>query len=484
MYTGPPPAGAARSRPKTPTGRSVRLTHPRSNLGAAGTRGARPRTLRRTRALPHGDGACGWSAALPTPPPARRLAGAARADCAVLGAGFTGLAVARRLAAADPGLAVAVVDARRAGDGASGRSSGFVVALAHFIARLELETSRRYVALCRMGIGALRDQVAERGIDCAWDERGWLHAAAGEAAAGELPRLRDWLLRLGEPHEWLDAEGLAAITGTPFYRVGLRLPGSVLVQPAALVRGLVAALPSAVDLYEESPVREVRRRPEGGWLLATDGGTLAAERLFVAANGYAPAAGFLADRVLPLLTFGSLTRTLTAGEQEGLGGEREWGLLAEDAMGSTVRRTRDQRILVRNTVRYDPRLDVPQRVEARVRESHRRALAARFPALAGVALEHTWTGVMGTSPNRGHSFGEIEPGLFAAAGYTGAGIAMGTTAGTLLAELALGDRLAAPRDMLGPPRPLLASAASVPRLGRGVEGGADERLGGADPLSG
>ncbi|HEY8019506.1 MAG TPA: FAD-binding oxidoreductase [Thermoanaerobaculia bacterium] len=380
----------------------------------------------------------------------------------MLGAGFTGLAVARRLAAAAPELSVALIDAQRAGEGASGRSSGFVVALAHFIARLEFATSRRYVALCRQGIGALRDLVVERGIDCAWDERGWLHAAAGEAAAGELPRLRAWLDRLGEPYEWLESSGLAAATGTEFYRLGLRLPGSVLVQPAALARGLAAALPPSVALYEESPVRAIRRLPAGGFRLETASGALRAERLFIATNGYSPALGVLADRVLPLLTFGALTRSLSGEEQRRLGGEGEWGLLAEDAMGSTVRRTRDQRILIRNTVRYDPDFAVPARCLARVRDNHRRAFLARFPALAEVAFEHTWGGVMGTSPNRGHSFGEIERSLFAAAGYTGAGIALGTAAGALLADLALGigserldDMLALPAPDRLPPRPFL-----------------------------
>ncbi len=437
----------------------------RSNLGSP-PRWLRwlqmPRTLRRTRALPGSAGTCGWFATLPPPPPARRLAGDVRVDCAVVGAGLTGLAAARRLATAAPEISIAVVDAQRAGEGASGRSSGFVVDLAHFIARMDLAASRRYVALSRLGIAALRETVAAHGIDCAWDDRGWIHAAAGEAAAGELPRLAEWLDRLGERYEWLDGSGLAAATGTEFYRRGLRLPGSVLVQPAALARGLAASLPAPVALYEESPVQSIRRRREGGWSLTTAHGRLAAERLFVAANGYSGALRVLADRVLPLTTFGSLTRPLDRFEQRRLGGDREWGLLAEDAMGSTLRKTRDQRLLVRNTLRYDPAFDLPARAVAAARESHRRALAARFPALAGIAIEHTWGGVMGTSPNRGHAFGEVEPGLFAAAGYTGAGIALGTAAGMLLADLALGasspplaDMLSLPAPSWLPPRPFL-----------------------------
>lgn len=425
------------------------------------------RGSRRVRRLPADDAGCGWIRALPPPPPARRLISAERADCAVVGAGFTGLAIARRLAESRPDWRIVVLDAQRAGDGASGRSSGFVVDRAHFVARMEPGASRRYLGLCRYGIGLLREAVREHGLDCDWDDAGWLHAAASEAGAAALPRLAAWLDALGEPYERLDAEGLARITGTGVYRAGLRLPGSVLVQPAALVRGLAATLPGNVELFEESAVRRLRRFRSGGrWRLETGSGSLETDRLFLATNGYSPALGFLARRLFPLLTFGSLTRPLTEAEQQALGGERQWGLLSEDAMGSTVRRTADQRILIRNTLRYRPRLRAGEALYRQALAAHRAAFLARFSALRDVEFESTWSGVMGCTPNRAHAFGALEAELFAAAGYTGAGIAMGTTAGTLLADLALGRRSPLLEDMLSLPAP--ARLPSQPFLGIGI----------------
>ena len=372
-------------------------------------------------------------------------------DVAVIGAGFTGLACARRLAETRPGWRIAVIDAYRAGDGASGRSSGFVVDRAHFIARMEPATSRRYRDLCRFGIDQLRAAVQRHGIACDWDETGWIHGAAGAEGAAALPNLRSWLESLEEPYEWLDAAGLARITGTAHYRAGIRLPGSVLVQAAALARGLAAALPANAERFEESPVRAIDRGDR--FRLETDAGSVEADRLFLAANGCTPALGFLRRRVFPLFTFGSLTRPLTPSEQEALGGEREWGLLAEDPMGSTVRRTRDQRILIRNSAYYTSRLAVDDARRLDARALHRVAFLARFPMLRQVEFESTWGGILGASPNRGHSFGELGEGLFAAAGYTGAGIAMGTTAGILLADLALGEGSERLEAMLGLPEP-------------------------------
>jgi len=49
------------------------------------------------RRAPRDDDGCGWWQLLPELPPARRLAGDAKADCAVVGAGFTGLAASADL---------------------------------------------------------------------------------------------------------------------------------------------------------------------------------------------------------------------------------------------------------------------------------------------------------------------------------------------------------------------------------------------------
>ncbi len=424
---------------------------------------------RRARHLPADDDGCGWIATLPPLPPPRRLmaagAGATRADCVVVGAGFTGLAAARRLAELRPDWRVVLLDAQRAGGGAAGRSSGFVVALAHFVARMEAEAAARFVRLSRWAIAELRELVARHGIDCAWDESGWLHVAAGEPAERALGMLAAWLDGLGEPYERLDAAGMRALTGTAYYRAGIRLPGSVLVQPAALCRGLAASLPAGVELYEESPVRRLRREA-GGFVLEAGAGEIAAERLFLAANGALPSLGFLGRRLFPLFTFGSLTRVLAPAERAALGGAPEWGLLAGEPLGSTVRRTRDQRLLVRNTVHYTRALGVPERLLERARAAHRRALLDRFPQLAGVPLEHTWGGLMGMTSNRQHYFGRLDEGLYAAGGYSGCGIAMGTAAGRLLADLALGVDSPELRDMLALPGP--APLPPEPFLGWGV----------------
>lgn len=416
--------------------------------------------MSKTRHLPADDARCGWIETLAPPPPARRLSGEISADCAVIGAGFTGLAAARRLAELRPGWRVVVLEAQRAGYGATGRASGFVVDLAGFIAAMPEESSRHFVRLSRAGIAELRRLVTAHAIDCDWDERGWLHVAAGDRGRRSLDGLHAWLEGLCEPFEWLDAAAMERLAGTPFYRAGLRLPGSVLVQSAALARALATALPPCVELYEQTPV--VTIEPGRPYVVATIGGRLRAERLVLATNGYTPGLGFLRRKLFPLLTFGSFTRPLEPAEQASLGGERAWGLLAQDPMGSSVRRTVDQRLLIRNTICYRPDFRASERLYHQARANHRAALLRRYPQLAEVDFESTWAGVMGAVPSLYPFFGFLDERMVAAVGYTGAGIAMGTISGLLAAELVsgesselLGERLRLPGPRQLPPEPFL-----------------------------
>jgi glycine/D-amino acid oxidase-like deaminating enzyme len=409
---------------------------------------------------PRDDDACGWWNVLPSPPPARRLTADTIADCVVVGAGFTGLAIARQLAVHRPGWQIALVEGQRAGYGASGRNSGFAGAITHLDPTRGIEEALRLGRLCRAGIGALHSVVREHGIACDWTECGRIHAAAEDHGLRNLERLVRILEAAGEAHEMLDRPALAVALGTDHYQAGVHIASTVLLQPAALARGLSGALPENVTLYEESPVRRIQRQDR--WRVDADEGAVRADRVFLAVNGYAAELGILRRRVFPLLTFASWTRPLAVGEQAQVGNREQWGLVAEDRMGTTLRRTRDGRILVRSVVRFAPSLRVAERDLAQIRAKHQRSLRTRWPGLEDVEFEFSWGGVLGMTLNQGQFFGRLGPELYASLGYNGTGVAMGTASGMLLADYALsadsallGDALALPRPAWLPPQPFL-----------------------------
>ena len=394
--------------------------------------------------IPREPDDCGWTNVLPERRVGRRLDADRTVDVVILGAGLCGLAAARRLHELDPGLEVVVIDAQGVGRGTSGRASGFLVGETDTATALPQAAGEGYLRQSRIGIESLRRVTREAGIDCDWDDTGWLRAAAGAAGEKTLEGLVPKLESLGAECRRLDADGLFEISGSRFYRRGVRVVGAPLVNAGKLIRGLADHLPSAVTLYEESPVSAIE--PGSPHRLHAPGGTLRCRHLVIAANGYAPAVGFFKSRIFPLFTFGSLTRPLSEEEQRQLGGEREWGLLAMDPMGSSVRRTRDQRILIRNTAYYDRRLRVPERRRQVALDNHRSAFDRRFPDLAGLEFESTWAGLLGSVHNAMPSFGILAPRMVGAGGFTGAGMALGTAAGIALAEATLGQRSTAVRD--------------------------------------
>ena len=126
----------------------------------------------------------GWYMTMPSaPPPARRLEGEQKADWVVAGAGFTGVAAARRLAELAPDARVVLIEAQRAGMGASGRNSGFVIDAPHNsdASAAEMEVNQRILKLNRFAIDWLEELVEKHQIRCHWARRGQYRVAATQS---------------------------------------------------------------------------------------------------------------------------------------------------------------------------------------------------------------------------------------------------------------------------------------------------------------
>jgi glycine/D-amino acid oxidase-like deaminating enzyme len=390
--------------------------------------------------LPKNDGANGWSRVLPARVAKPPLRGDTRADWVVVGAGFAGLAAARRLAENRPGDSVALVEADEVGENASGRNSGFAIDVPHN-ARTEfdgLEDSRRQMRLARAAIGELEGQVTRHAIACDWSRAGKYHAAVSARGAKEtlVPFARE-LEALGEPYRWLDGKAVAEEIGSPRFHAAVYTPGGALMNPAALTRGLADALPANVTLYEHTPVTAISY--ENGVTLKAAQGTLQAPRMILAVNGFAPEFGFFDGRLLRFSAHASLTRPLDDDEREALGGKDEWGLTPANAFVSTTMRfTKDRRILVRHGIYYRPCLRVSEAQRLAIRAAHEERLRQRFPMLPKVTIEYTWTGYVCLSRNKAPGFGRVAANVWTAVCQNGVGVTRGTASGMLAADLACG----------------------------------------------
>jgi glycine/D-amino acid oxidase-like deaminating enzyme len=425
-------------------------------------------TIRRARRMPVHRGPAAWSAILPGQPAPLPLPGDATVDVAIVGAGFAGLAAARRLRQIYPSLKVAVLEAGRLAEGASGRNSGFMIDLPHEITSDDYAgggDDRRMIALNRRAIAFARDAVEDYGIDRNFfDPAGKVNGAASEQAEALNRSYAEHLAALGEPSERLDARAMQDLTGSRHYRAGLYTPGTVMLQPAGFVRAFGEGLRAAgVSVWEQTPVAALARQGRG-WMLATPRGRVAAGRVILANNGHLESFGFARGRLMHVFLYASMTPDLPPEALAALGGRPRWGVTPSDPMGTTMRRIDPplggNRIVTRSCASFEPGMEPSETMLRRAAALHRQKFEARFPALAGTAMEFTWAGHLCLTRNGVSVAKELEPGLFAAAVCNGLGSTRSTLTGIAAAERAMGlatevtwhfDREAAPSRLPPPP---------------------------------
>lgn len=400
-------------------------------------------TARRT---PVHKGPAAWSAILPGQPAALPLPGDVLVDVAIIGGGFAGLSAARRLRQIDPRLKVAVLEASRLAEAASGRNSGFMIDLPHDLTSDDYAghgDDRGMIALNRQAIAFARGAVEEYGIPPEYfDPVGKVNGAASDTTDSLNRSYADHLAALGEPSTRLDAQDMFDLTGSRHYLSGLYTPGTVMLQPAGFVRGFGAGLRAEeVGLWEETPVTAIVRQGDS-WTLTTSKGRVAAGKVILANNGHLESFGFAAHRLMHVFLYASMTVDLPPERLTQLGGQPRWGITPSDPMGTTLRRIDTalggNRIITRTCASFLPGMEASDAALARTAAVHRRKFDQRFPALAGVRQEYTWAGHLCLTRNGVSIARALAPGLFAATVCNGLGTARSTLTGIAAAEQAMG----------------------------------------------
>lgn len=371
---------------------------------------------------------CGWLEQPDSGLQRAPLSGDCQFDAIVVGAGYTGLAIARRLAELQPEYQIAVIEAERVGSGSPGRNSGFVLETvlaapdSHRAAQIwpHYQQAHRALAAC----AGLNDDASEQHV---------FKAAATARGEQALKKLADLLDASGQPWQAMDSEQLRSITGSDYYRQGVKLLGNRLLNPARLIQTVAQQLPDNVCLFENSPVLELAQQ-QSGWQVRTASGTARAPRLMLANNAFIKGLGYGRSRSVTIYTYAGITAPLNSAGQQQIAGQGDWGLLPAHRLGTTFRNTDDGRLLVRGMYGYES--EGGEEVERILQ----RSLSRRFPDLEGAqSLEKWWGGTTSLTANGAPLWGELKPGLFASIGCNGVGIVKGWLLGSTLAELANGQ---------------------------------------------
>ena len=434
------------------------------------------------KSLPKNDQSCGWINSLEPRESFSTLKGVQLADWVIIGGGYTGLSFARRMASLRPNAKIIVIDACAVGEGASARNSGFAMANSSATEAFDpnkLEEYNRINRINHAGIDLLRDIVRKNNIKCQWRDIGKLNCGADYTTEKAANNYIDWLKASDTEYEDLSSSDLSKRLGTTYYKHGIWTKGDVLLQPAALVRGLSRSLPENVELYDNSPVTEISEQ-NGKINLECPEGSIVTDQLMLATNSFLHAMAANSKHTVPLTLTGSLTRPLTKSERTSIGNPVDWGVLSLHGMGATIRYTADHRILIRNTVEYKGTRVFDDQNMKLSQTMHLKCLRQRFPSLGSIGFDDTWQGVLCVSRNSTSVFGKLTERIYTAGCYNAAGVSRGTAFGHALADYANGgvsdlinDISKYPKLKWMPPRPVLDIAMKSVIWGRKINLGLD-----------
>ena len=356
-------------------------------------------------------------------------------DWLIVGAGYTGLSAARKLSELNPNQNIIVVDAQLAGEGASGRNSGYLVDTTlndGFTSNKELSNYKTKTDIYQLGIGAVKKFIKEYQVDCDWNETGKYFASSKIEDIKKLSNFSNTLSKLGFKHNILDQKDLKKKLGTNFYNLALYTKGGVLIHPAKLVRAMLNTLPESVKIYENSPLIKWEKINDRIYCKFKKN-KIITKKIIFCINCFLKSLGLKVNYNFPLTLTASMTRSLSDSEFKSLGEPREWGVLPVRSMGATIRMTKDRRILIRNTAEVHNPLKMSQSYLNKRSIKQRIGIKKRFPQLPDDIIQSSWSGVVSRTRNSSQIFEKVDDNIFIAGCYNGSGIGVGTLFGEQIA---------------------------------------------------
>ena len=390
----------------------------------------------------------GYTDTAPPGPETTPLAGDARADVCIVGAGITGLSAA--LVAAQAGARVVVLEAREIGWGSSGRNFGQVHPyLRHepwtLLERFGRDLGERLIQAAGEGADLVFGLIERHRMACTAARNGLILAAHTPQALEGLRRRVDFWRPRGVALPVLDGAGTAEAIGGGAYWGALIEPRGGTIDALAYVRGLASAARDAGAAIHVLSRATALAREGTAWRLRTAHGSVRADKVLLCTNAYTddlwPG---LRLSILPLRLYQLVTEPVP----EHL---RHLILPGGRALTDTRRLVSGVRVHANGRIHVSGD-GVPFGPERKPDyEASSRRLLTLFPQLGAVDWAFHWSGWVAMTSDQVPHLHELAPGVLAGLGYSGRGIALATVMGRELARGALGARV---RDLLIPPSPL------------------------------
>jgi glycine/D-amino acid oxidase-like deaminating enzyme len=367
----------------------------------------------------------------------------ARVDVAIVGGGYTGLSAARELARR--GAHVAVCEARTIGWGASSRNGGMVLtglksSAGKLVKQLGLETTRDLFCLSLDAINYVEQAIRSEGIACDFRRCGHIELAYKPSHVAGLEKEAELLqTQFRHPVRLVDKAGLSEEIGSPLYHGGLVDEASASVNPAQYVIGLAQAAERAgAGLFERVRVTEIAKSTDGHFTLATSQGTLRADHVLIATNGYTDRlTAWLQRRIIPIGSYIIATEPLPAEVAARLSPKRRMMFDTKHFL-YYFRLSADNRLIFGGRAGFMPETPNTVRESAAIL---RRGMLEVYPELGEVSIAYAWGGTLGFTFDLLPHAGQTPEGLHYALGCGGHGVAMLSYLGACVARQISGEKI-------------------------------------------
>lgn len=362
-----------------------------------------------------------WEAYEPKPLP--EVALPKETAVAIVGGGYAGMNAALELSR--NGIDSIVLDAAEPGFGGSTRSGGLVSAGVNVGKRminraLTPEEAKPFLNDAIDAFTNIENLIADNAINCGWTKTGYFLGAWCKSHYDGMKKKVDLINAEAQSDAVLvPREQQRAHIGSDYYHGGMLVGRAAHLHPALYYKGLLDLVVKAgVPIASRTPVNGLTQEANGSWLVKTPRGTIRAQHVVIATNGYTgDVTPQFKRRVVPVGSYIIATEELSPDLAKSLSPANR--SFADTRRVLTYYRLSPdgKRMIFGGRAKFgfsDPVETAPMLYQF---------MLDRFPQLKGTKITHAWTGNVAFTMDELPHMGKFQ-GLHYALGCNGSGVAM------------------------------------------------------------